>query len=778
MNRKIHLGGVFGTSILLVLIGLGFRPGPLAKAAGNGSGDIPEATKQHLVENYGKLPLSFEANVGQTSRQVKFLSRGQGYTLFLTRRAEAVLVLGKTAPKSTSAQPADTLSAFVKPELEASPPAVLRMKLMGAKPTPQVEGLDEFPGKANYFVGNDPKKWRTNVRTYAKVRYREVYPGVDLVYYGKQRQLEHDFVIVPGADPGSITMAVEGAERLSVDVQGDLVLALKGGEVRFQKPVVYQEVEGVRREIPSSYMLKGARQVGFQVAAYDASQPLIIDPVLSYSTYLGGSGGNVGYGIAVDATGNTYVTGFTTGSFPTTAGAYQTTFGGGTDAFVTVLNALGSALLYSTYLGGSGFDVGNGIAVDATGNAYVTGYTTGSFPTTAGAYQTTFGGGTDAFVTVLNALGSAPLYSTYLGGSGYDDGYGIAVDTTGNAYVTGSTTGSFPTTVGAYQTTYGGGGTGAFVTKLNALASPLYSTYLGGSGGNAGYGIAVDATGNAYVTGFTTGSFPTTAGAYQTTFGGGTDAFVTVLNALGSAPLYSTYLGGSGYDVGYGLAVDATGNAYVTGYTGGSFPTTAGAYQTTFGGGATDAFVTKLNPLGSLLYSTYLGGGGDNVGYGIAVDATGNAYLTGYTNGSFPTTAGAYQTTYGGGGTDAFVTVLNALGSALLYSTYLGGSGYDVGKGIAVGATGNAYVTGYTTGSFPTTARAYQTTYGGGYYDPFVTKIAGLPTCKPEKDDMTLKVTATRKVTTGVRPSSTFARVPARWILTNVTATETSSANQ
>src|SRR5207302_858871 len=410
------------------------------------------------------------------------------------------------------------------------------------------------------------------------------------------------------------------------------------------------EVEGVRREIPSSYMLKGARQVGFQVAACDASQPLIIDPVLSYSTYLGGSGGNVGYGIAVDATGNTYVTGFTTGSFPTTAGAYQTTFGGGTDAFVTELNALGSALLYSTYLGGSGFDVGNGIAVDATGNAYVPVFTTCSFPTTAGASPTTFGGGCTASVA----------------------------------------------------------------TMLDVLALSLHDALPICSGGNVGYGIAVDATGNAYVTGFTTGSFPTTAGAYQTTFGGGTDAFVTVLNALGSAPLYSTYLGGSGYDVGYGLAVDATGNAYVTGYTGGSFPTTAGAYQTTFGGGATDAFVTKLN----------------------------------------------------------------ALGSALLYSTYLGGSGYDVGKGIAVGATGNAYVTGYTTGSFPTTARAYQTTYGGGYYDPFVTKIAGLPTCKPEKDDMTLKVTATRKVTAGVRPSSTFARVPARWILTNVTATETSSANQ
>jgi len=245
MNRKIFFRGAFGTSILSALMVIGFPPEPQVEAARNGSGNIPKAAKQHLVETYGKLPLSFEANLGQTSSQVKFLSRGQGYTLFLTRHAEAVLVLGKPAPKRTLAQPVAKLSAVVEPRPEAAPPAVLRMQLVGAKRTPQVEGLGEFPGKANYFIGNEPKKWRTNVPTYGKVRYREVYPGVDLVYYGNQRQLEHDFIVAPGIDPGSITMAVEGAERLSVDVQGDLVVATKAdGEVRFQKPVVYQEVEG------------------------------------------------------------------------------------------------------------------------------------------------------------------------------------------------------------------------------------------------------------------------------------------------------------------------------------------------------------------------------------------------------------------------------------------------------------------------------------------------------------------------------------------------------
>ena len=354
MNHKILFRGVFGTSILLALIVLGIRPEPLAEAARNGSGDIPKAAKEHLVETYGRLPLSFEANAGQTSSQVKFLSRGQGYTLFLTRRAEAVLVLAESPRKRTPAPPTDKLSALVKPQPEAASPAVLRMKLVGAKRTPRVEGLDEFPGKANYFVGNDPKKWRTNVPMYAKVRAHAVYPGVDLVYYGNQRQLEHDFIVAPGADPGAITMVVEGAERLSLDAQGDLVLAMKDGEVRLQKPVVYQEVDGVRQEIPSRYTLKNAHRVGFQIAAYDASRPLTIDPVLAYSTYLGGSGGDGGFGIAVDSSGDAYVTGLTFSSdFPTknpTAGACVGTCGttaSNGNAFVTKLTPSGSGLVYS-----------------------------------------------------------------------------------------------------------------------------------------------------------------------------------------------------------------------------------------------------------------------------------------------------------------------------------------------------------------------------------------------------------------------------------------------
>ncbi len=370
----------------------------------------------------------------------------------------------------------------------------------------------------------------------------------------------------------------------------------------------------------------------------------------------------------MDSSGDAYVTGYTQSSnFPTTAGALQTTFGGGlVDAFVSKLNSSGSALLYSTYLGGSSDAVGQGIAVDSSGNAYVTGYTQSSnFPTTAGALQTTFGGLADAFVSKLNSSGSALVYSTYLGGGSTDFGFGIAVDSSGGAYVTGYTQSSnFPATAGALQTTFGGvfggGPIDAFVSKLNSSGSALvYSTYLGGSSGDSGQGIAVDSSGDAYVTGYTQSSnFPTTAGAFQTSFGGVPDAFVSKLNSSGSALVYSTYLGGSSFDSGQGIAVDSSGDAYVTGYTSSSnFPATAGALQTTFGGGA-DAFVSKLNSGGSaLVYSTYLGGSSFDFGFGIAVDSSGNAYVTGYTcSSNFPTTAGALQTTFGvGGAIDAFV---------------------------------------------------------------------------------------------------------------------------
>ena len=705
-------------------------------------------TKIAVSESYGKLPLSFEANVGQTSSQVKFLSRGQGYTLFLTPSGEAVLALRKSVPKRDPLKPTALVSMPAPPIPDATGPlAIVRMKLVGANAKPRVEALDELPGKANYLIGNDPKKWRTNVPLYAKVRYREVYPGVDLVYYGNQRQLEHDFIVAPGADPRSITLNLAGAEKLSLDPQGALVLAVKDGELRMDKPRIYQEVDGARREISGGYVLKSAYQVGFQIAAYDATRLLIIDPTLFYSTYLGGNSTDVGQGIAVDAAGNAYVTGYTTSiNFPTTVGTFQTANGGSYDAFVTKLNPTGTApLVYSTYLGGSNFDLGYGIAVDNLGNAYVTGYTCSSnFPTTPLAFQTALQSFCDAFVTKLNPAGSAPLYSTYLGGNSADFGQGIAVDSTGSAYVTGYTYSSnFPTTPGAFQTTFAGG-YHAFVTKLNptGTAPLVYSTYLGGNSTDVGQGIAVDSTGSAYVTGYTNSSnFPTTPGAFQTTFAGGYHAFVTKLNPTGTAPLvYSTYLGGNSTDVGQGIAVDAAGNAYVTGVTcSTNFPTTPGAFQTAnASGGCTDAFVTKLNPVGSapLVYSTYLGGFSADYGQGIVVDSTGSAYVTGYTNSSnFPTTLGAFQAA-NQGGFDAFVTALNPLGTApLVYSTYLGGSNLDYGQGIAVDSTGSAYVTGYTDSSnFPTTPGAFQTANAsGGCCDAFVAKITGFPATQTEQ---------------------------------------------
>ena len=559
-----------------------------------------QASETRLHEAYGKLPLSFEANRGQTDPQVKFLSRGPHHTLFLTSD-EAVMVFTKPelSAKNTPAE--------VKPaKRERATQAVLRIRFVGANPKTRVQGQEELPGKANYFIGNAPTKWRTKVPTYAKVRYDDLYPGVDLIYYGTQRQLEYDVVVRPGADPNRIIFGIQGADDLEVDAQGDLVLHTAAGQIRQHKPFVYQVVDGVRKEIPGGYVLRDTHQVGFRVTAYDPSLPLIIDPLLVYSTYLGGANNDNASAVAVDAAGNAYVTGITASAtnFPTTAGAFQTTLGGGSDAFVTKLNPTGTALIYSTFLGGSDFDTGVGIAVDASGNAYVTGSTASTnFPTTAGAFQTTLagpGGGslTDAFVTKLNPTGTALVYSTYLGGRDFDNGEEVAVDAAGNAYVTGRTSSTdFPTTVAAFQTTSAGGGD-AFVTKLNSTGSALvYSTFLGGAeSSDGGFGIAVDALGNAYVTGLTNSTdFPTTAGAFQTTIGSTQSAFVTKLNPTGSALVYSSYLGGSSLDQGSGIAVDARANAYVTGVTlSTDFPTTADAFQTTLGG-STDAFVAKLS---------------------------------------------------------------------------------------------------------------------------------------------------------------------------------------
>jgi len=679
--------------------------------------------------------LSFEVNQGQTAAQVDFLSQGSGYTLFLTP-TETVLSLQKPAPAAGDGA-------------KASDSVVLLSSFVGANPQPQVVGLDRLAGTSNYFVGSDPSQWHTNIANYGQVEYQNLYPGVDLVFYGNQRQLEYDYVVAPGADPGVIKLAFDGAESLTIDGQGNLVLHTSAGDVMEDAPVVYQESGGVRQPVSGQFVLEGNGQVGFALGAYDHTRPLVIDPILSYSTYLGGTGEDLGNGIAVDTAGDAYVTGYTDSiDFPTTTGAFQTSSSDGVDAFVTKLNPTGTALVYSTYLGGSNYDRGFGIAVDTAGDAYVTGYTESTdFPTTSGAYQTS-SSAPNAFVTKLNPTGTALIYSTYLGGTGQDSGQGIAVDTAGDAYVTGYTESTdFPTTSGAFQTSNMStrGGDNAFVTKLDPTGTALiYSTYLGGTNEDAGNGIAVDRVGNAYVTGYTESTdFPTTDGAFQTTYGSRFGAaFVTELNPTGTALVYSTYLGGTNEDAGNGIAVDTAGNAYVTGYTESTdFPTTTGAFRTTYGGGG-DAFVTKLNPTGTaLIYSTYLGGTGEDSSQGIALDTAGDAYVTGWTfSDDFPTTTGAFRTTYGGN-LDAFVTKLNPTGTALIYSTYLGGTDYDNGQGIAVDTAGNAYVTGITSSSdFPTTDGAFQPSYDGGE-DAFVAKFA-------------FEVQTTAALTTSASPST------------------------
>jgi hypothetical protein len=627
-------------------------------------GEAPP-TSAMAVENYGKLPLVFETNQGQTNPQVKFLSRGAGYTLFLTS-TEAVLVL------SEGSSPEPTARAAIAPTSDDKKSAVLRMKLVGSDAMVEGIGQDELPGKSNYFIGNDPQKWHTNVRQYAKVRYKTVYPGVDLIYYGNQRELEYDFVLQPGADPTQIRLGIEGAKRLRFE-HGDLVLSSFGGDVLLRRPHIYQQKNGTRQEIRGGYIIKSKNEVGFRVASYNRERPLIIDPVLSYSTYLGGSSSvSGGSGIAVDAEGNAYVTGTTSSTDFPTLDAIQPVLHGPSDAFVTKINADGSALVYSTYLGGSLGERSISIAVDAAGEAYVSGATNSTDFPAVNAIQPTYGGGSnDVFVTKVNAAGSALVYSTYLGGKS-DDYYGvIAVDAVGTAYLTGGTSSTDFPTVNAIQPA-NGGGYSTFVAKINPIGSALvYSTYLGGYG--VGFGIAVDAAGNAYCTGTTSDpNFPT-VNAVQPVLHGPYDAFVTKLNAAGSAFVYSTYLGGvSGVEAGTGIAVDAAGNAYVSGVTTSTDFPTANAIQPTFGGGAEDAFVTKLNAAGNtLVYSTYLGGSANDVISGIAVDAAGNASVAGETKSKNFPTANAIQPKYHGGDFsglgDAFAAKIKADGSVLVY---------------------------------------------------------------------------------------------------------------
>jgi hypothetical protein len=660
-------------------------------------------------------PLMFERNQGQTDERIDFLSHGDGSTLFLS--AAGLDISMTVAESDTRREVYGQRFPRFAPAGRNSKSSVVRMRLHGANPRPGKTAIGELPGRVNYLMGNDPGAWQTNVVTYEKVQYEEVYPGIDLVYYGNQRDLEYDFVVAAGADPQAIALNIEGTEDVAVEPGGDLRLrTAEGALVELHRPVAYQEKDGIRQQIAAVYQVD-RRQVTFQIGAYDSTRPLIIDPVIGYSTRLGGKESSSGQAIAVDAAGNVYVTGDTNATDFPVARPWQRKSAGATDIFVSKLSPDGR-LLYSTYLGGSGADVGYGIAVDGEGNIYLTGDTASPDFPLAHPLQSRLGGIFDAFVAKLSPDGARLIYSTYIGGSSGDRGQGIAVDGAGNAYVAGYTYSTDFPVASPLQKAFTDNNVHGFVLKLAPAGTELiYSTYLGGGNDRPDMptGIAADAAGNAYVTGFTNSvNFPSVH-AIQS-FAGPTDAFVTKINATGSAFVYSTHLGGNADDEGMAIAVDASGSAYVTGETESlNFPTTSGAYSQSCTGVKTrgamekicsggDLFVSKLSPDGSsLLYSTYINGSGFEVGRGIAIDAHGNAYIAGLTTSPDLPMVNAVQKNFGGGEFDAFAMKLNASGSALMYSTYLGGSARDGAHGIALDKAGNAFVTGYTySQDFPT----------------------------------------------------------------------------
>ncbi|HEV2424698.1 MAG TPA: choice-of-anchor D domain-containing protein [Terriglobia bacterium] len=738
------------------------RSGP--GGAGKASAAVPRqksASQARVQKDYGRLPLSFEPNAGQISRnnEVRYLSRGRGYSIYLNGSG-ATLALrqlrGNARRKST--------------------PITLRMRLVNGNPAAPLAALGEQPGKSNYLIGNDPSKWLTGVAHYGEVAVRGVYPGVDLIYHGNQGQLEYDFEVAPGASPSIIRMALEGAHGARVNAQGEVVVEVDGGEVLFRAPLAYQKIGGERHTVASSYALKHGG-IAFRVAKYDKTLPLVIDPTLAYSTYLGGSSIDGANAIAVAPDNTAFVAGETFSSdFPTVHPLQG--FTGSEDAFVAKISADGSTLLYSTYLGGSVDTYASAIAVDTFGDAYVAGSTdSADYPATPLVFDTLCGSDGkcgasynlsgltvfNGFVTELNSAGSGLSYSSFIGGYQETQANAISVDGAHNAYITGEIgppitpqqngpAAYLPIDHGFQSTN--GGTADAFVLKVDATASDaLYSSYLGGVDEDIGYAITADSNGNAYVTGLTystpsdTPPFPITAGALQSTYAGGGDAFLVKVDTTTSGAaslLYSSYVGGSGLDEGKGIGVDSGGDAYITGTITSTastlgFAVPAGAYQAdcaldSLSQCEGDAFLAKLNPAqsgaASLLYFTYLGGTAADAGYAIALDPNDNVYVTGSTVSSdFPVTSGVFQTQYGGGDADAFVAKMTLAGkgtSDLGYSSYLGGTNTETGNGIGVDVNGSAYVAGQTCSvDFPI-ANALQNAPNGNC-DAFVTKVSTLP---------------------------------------------------
>jgi uncharacterized protein (TIGR03437 family) len=651
---------------------------------------LPALTAAGAITPAGSLPVAFEPNRGQFDSRVRFGGRGSGFQVAITASGAEF----------------------------SSKRAKLSWRLIGSNPGPRLTGKRPQPGVANYLAG--PRhRWIRNVPTFGAVHCENVWSGIDLLYYGNPDRLEYDFIVRPGADPDHIQLKFDLPITLATD--GGLL----AGTLRWKRPVAHQG----GRQVAVSYRLR-AGKIGFEIGAYDRSQPLVIDPVLAFSSMLGGNGLDLGNAVAVDLAGNLYVVGNTDSrNFPITSGAAR----GSMDVFVSKLNPTGTTLIYSTYIGGALEDRGRNIAVDNGGNVYVAGETSSTnFPVTGGALQTTFRGGPfDAFAFKLNAAGTDLVYATYLGGGGEDSGFGVKIDAVGNAYVSGITaSNNFPVTAGVLRPAFAGGAYDLFITKLNpAGTAAVYSTYLGGAGREVtDANLAIDAAGNVYVTG-ETGSldFPTTPNAFQPMLSGVSDAFASKLNPAGTALVYSTRIGGNAADTGLGIAVDAAGSAYVSGTTfSRNFPPGSTPLQPAFGGGESDGFVVKLNAAGTALnYSTYLGGTSNEDAWAIAVDSGGIAHVVGTTTSpNFPVTQDALQTTYGGGDGDVFYARINATGSALAYSTYFGWTGFDEGFNLTLDASRNVYLIGAVDAGFPTTPGAVRTTHGGGEGDAFVARIS------------------------------------------------------
>jgi Beta-propeller repeat len=665
------------TFVIAIAIPLVFTGSPAVRATGT-----PPV--------FGHLPLLFVPNRGQADDSVRFMTRTFGADVHFTTEGIVFNFSG----------------------------AEVRLSFAGA--VPYIEGIDLQPGRFNFMRGADPQEWISGVPTFGGIRYRRLYPGADVVYRGDEGRLKSEFHLSAGADPRRIVWRYDGVTGIRVDGSGELVIATRSGELRERRPEAYQMVDGRRVTVEAAYRLLGESSVGFEIDNYDRNLPLVIDPLLAYSTYLDGSGLDSAKAIAVDAAGNVYVTGQTDSlNFPG-VGALQGQNAGGVDVFIAKLNAAGTSLVYCTYLGGSWDDRGFGIAVDGAGSAYIAGWTSSpNFPTTTGARQRVLGGGRDAFIAKLNAAGSAIVFSTYLGGAGHDGAYGIAVDGSGSVYVAGDTYSTNFPVISGFRTT-NAGRQDAFVSKLRFDgAALLWSTYLGGSGDDAAKALSIDAAGGVYLTGGSDSpNFPVVS-APQGTSGGGQDAFVTKLSADGKSLVYSTYLGGSGGSVGAnelgtGIRVDAAGSAYVAGVTSSTNFPTVNAFQPYFAGGTWDGFVAKLNPTGTAIqYSTFLGGVGIDYPTGLAVDPTGVTTVAGYTSSTDFPMVDALQS-LPAGGYDAFVAKLNPQGNGLLESTYLGGGDNDAANGVFVDPAGAAYLAGQTLSSnFPVKNPLQSTPVGG-----------------------------------------------------------------